>query len=618
MAPLTHILAIALLISYFPPIIMVLSKQTYSNDCGPSRCSKHGPIVRYPFRLDSHAPHCGYDTLVLSCSGGNTVLRLPFSGDYNVTSIDYKKSMLIITRYSWTPNCPWSQIAEPNVTGSLFNPPFPVDISWLNCTDVLNSFTVKEFLAGPISCLGSKGRFIYVAWANTITAEIPTTCTKTRNSTLFTGPKISDQYWWTPSSSSEFQNLIRDFEARPVIALYWQDELINCSMCEKKWWHRCEFNQKTKRSFCQESQMVLKVGVSIGIMSLLLLGGIAFFFIRRQSKKKKTIRQKIELFLTSYRVMNSTRYTYDDIKKITKSFNKRIGAGAFGTVYKGELPNGIPVAVKMLHSSVWGGEQFVNEVATIGRIHHVHVVRLLGFCSEGAKQALVYEFMENGSLDKYIFSTRNRQFSMEEMLVLVTGIADGIEYLHQGCDQRILHFDINPQNILLDHNLVPKISDFGLSKLCPKDQSYMTISAARGTLGYLAPEMYSRNFGAVSYKSDVYSFGMLILEMVSGRKNADPLRGGEVHIEEVPFSEWIYGQLAQGKDLCLVLNVGGNEEIAKKLAIVALWCIQWSPEDRPSMTRIVQMLGENLQILRMPPNPTVPSSYCVDTSGQGS
>ncbi|KAF3325272.1 hypothetical protein FCM35_KLT10343 [Carex littledalei] len=111
----------------------------------------------------------------------------------------------------------------------------------------------------------------------------------------------------TNNGGKETNIFYLDFEAKPVIALYWKDELINCSMCEKKWWHRCEFNHKTKRSFCQESQMVLKAGISIGITFLLLLGCFAFFFVRRQSKKKKTFRQKIELFLTSYRVMNSIR-----------------------------------------------------------------------------------------------------------------------------------------------------------------------------------------------------------------------------------------------------------------------------------------------------------------------
>ncbi|RVW33869.1 Rust resistance kinase Lr10 [Vitis vinifera] len=128
---------------------------------------------------------------------------------------------------------------------------------------------------------------------------------------------------------------------------------------------------------------------------------------------------------------------------------------------------------------------------------------------------------------------------------MVTGIAKGIEYLHQGCDQRILHFDIKPHNILLDHNFNPKISDFGLAKLCSKEQSAVSMTVARGTIGYIAPEVLSKNFRNVSYKSDVYSFGMLLLEMVGGRKNID------VSVEstsQVYFPEWIYNHLDIGEE----------------------------------------------------------------------
>jgi Wall-associated receptor kinase galacturonan-binding len=249
MAPLTHMLAIALLISYYPPPILVLGK---SKDCLPLRCSEHGPTVRYPFRLDTHAPHCGYDTLVLSCSNGNTVLRLPFSGDYNVTAIDYKNTVISITRNSWTPNCPWSQLTEPNVTGSLFILPWGVYLSWFDCPDKLTSFSKYEYVAGPISCRSSEGHFIYVADTSIDPADLPSTCPKTGESSMFTGPKYSNRdYGYSPSSASEFQHVIRDFAKKPVIALYWNDTLINCNKCEKKRWHRCEFNLQTKRPFCQ-------------------------------------------------------------------------------------------------------------------------------------------------------------------------------------------------------------------------------------------------------------------------------------------------------------------------------------------------------------------------------
>ncbi|KAJ3692422.1 hypothetical protein LUZ60_012772 [Juncus effusus] len=188
---------------------------------------------------------------------------------------------------------------------------------------------------------------------------------------------------------------------------------------------------------------------------------------------------------------------------------------------------------------------------------------------------------------------------------LIIGIARGIEYLHQGCNEQILHFDIKPHNILLDDNLNPKIADFGLAKLCAKDQSIITMTAARGTMGYIAPEVYSRNFGTVSYKSDVYSFGMLLLEIVVGKK------GTAAEIENKSdeyFPELIYDQLVLGQQLQLEIQVSPREEeIAKKLITVAFWGVQWNPAARPSMTRVLHMLIGNLQNLQRPPKPFVSS-----------
>ncbi|KAJ7959324.1 Receptor-like kinase [Quillaja saponaria] len=181
----------------------------------------------------------------------------------------------------------------------------------------------------------------------------------------------------------------------------------------------------------------------------------------------------------------------------------------------------------MLQSSfsimIWRetGKGFINEVATMGKIHHVNVIRLVGYCADGFKRALVYDFLPNGSLQKFISSPDKEDIFLgwDKLQEIAVGIAKGIDYLHQGCDQRILHFDIKPHNVLLDQSFTPKISDFGLSKLCSKNHSTVSMTLARGTMGYIAPEVFSRNFGNVSYKSDVYSYGMLLLEMVGGRKN---------------------------------------------------------------------------------------------------
>ncbi|CAL9048556.1 unnamed protein product [Musa banksii] len=270
-----------------------------------------------------------------------------------------------------------------------------------------------------------------------------------------------------------------------------------------------------------------------------------------------------------------------------------------------KLHNGVPVAVKVLDNPTVSGDEFTNEIAAIGTIHNVNIVRLLGFCVDGSKRALIYEFMPNESLDKYIMEEgeRSTKFSWTKLHDISMGIARGIEYLHQGCEQRILHLDIKPQNILLDQEFNPKISDFGLAKLCSKERSAVSMTAARGTMGYMAPEVFLGSNKTVSHRSDVYSFGMVLMEMVGGRKNtADE---GE-NAAQIYFPEWIYNQLKQGEELGLVTDSVEDAEIAKKLTMVALWCVQWRPADRPSMKVAVQMLEGSLERLPLPPNPFAP------------
>ncbi|XP_047316308.1 rust resistance kinase Lr10-like [Impatiens glandulifera] len=281
-----------------------------------------------------------------------------------------------------------------------------------------------------------------------------------------------------------------------------------------------------------------------------------------------------------------------------------IGKGGYGIVYKGKLSNDVHVAVKVLNDVKGNGEEFINEVGTMGNIHHVNVVRLAGYCADGSKRALIYEFMMNYSLEKFISSEgKKKSLGWKKLEEIALGIAKGIEYLHQGCDHRILHFDIKPHNVLLDSNFVPKISDFGLAKLCSKEQSAISMTIARGTIGYIAPEVFSRNFGNVSYKSDIYSFGMLLLEIVGGRTKPTDEDKSEAY-----FPEWIYNRLNRGKELAIEIEHEADENskrIINKLTIVGLWCIQWYPSNRPSMKAVVQMLEGDGNALTLPPNPFV-------------
>ncbi|THG01067.1 hypothetical protein TEA_027290 [Camellia sinensis var. sinensis] len=326
---------------------------------------------------------------------------------------------------------------------------------------------------------------------------------------------------------------------------------------------------------------------------------IVIIAIYRSNKMKKEDQAKINKFLEDYKALKPARYSYADIKKITNQFEEEVGQGGYGIVYKGKLSNDVYVAVKILNNVKGNGDEFINEVQTMGRIHHINVVRLVGYCADGFRRALLYEFLPNNSLDKFISSNQEKHsLGWEKLHDIALGISKGIEYLHLGCDQRILHFDIKPQNVLLDNKFNPKISDFGLAKLCSKEQSVVSMTAARGTVGYIAPEVFSRNFGNVSYKSDVYSFGMLLIDMVGGRENTITQNTSECY-----FPEWIYKRLDQGEDLGIQIKAVGDAKIIKKLIIVGLWCIQWYPVDRPSMKVVVQMLEGNEDTLSVPSSP---------------
>jgi serine/threonine protein kinase len=308
----------------------------------------------------------------------------------------------------------------------------------------------------------------------------------------------------------------------------------------------------------------------------------------------------IKSFLQKNGNLHTKRYTYAEVKRMTMSFSEKLGQGGFGDVYRGNLSDGHQVAVKMLKDSKGDGEEFMNEVSSISRTSHVNVVMLLGFCLEGSKRALIYEYMPNGSLERYAFnSNMNNQSSLgwEKLFDIAIGIARGLEYLHRGCNTRIVHFDIKPHNILLDHNFCPKISDFGLAKLCPNKESAISIVGARGTIGYIAPEVFSKQFGTVSSKSDVYSYGMMVLEMVGARDkniNADNESSSQY------FPQWIYEHL---DDYCISASEinGETTELVRKMIVVGLWCIQVIPTDRPTMTKVVEMLEGSTSNLELPP-----------------
>nr|XP_048329749.1 rust resistance kinase Lr10-like isoform X3 [Ziziphus jujuba var. spinosa] len=346
--------------------------------------------------------------------------------------------------------------------------------------------------------------------------------------------------------------------------------------------------------------------VPIMILLIVFFGWILFgiaFLICKWRRRHLSMYNIIEEFLQTNNDLMPIRYSYSDIRKMTKGFKDKLGEGGYGSVYKGKLRSGRFAAIKMLEKSKANGQDFINEVSTIGRIHHINVVRLVGFCAEGSKRALVYDFMPNGSLDKYLFSKEGiNSLDCKTMCEISCGVAHGIEYLHRGCNMQILHFDIKPHNILLNENFIPKVSDFGLARLSPLGNSIVSLTAARGTMGYIAPELFYKNIGAVSNKVDVYSFGMLLMEMASRRKN---LNAGADHTSQIYFPSWIYDQFKEGNNIEMGDATEDESKIRKKMIIVALWCIQMNPNDRPTMNRVKEMLEGDDESLQMPPKPFV-------------
>ncbi|XP_071914985.1 PR5-like receptor kinase isoform X3 [Coffea arabica] len=360
--------------------------------------------------------------------------------------------------------------------------------------------------------------------------------------------------------------------------------------------------------WCRQRRRRLAAAAGVGILCC---------FLKRCSSWEAVIywksdegnNQQVEAFMRNYGSVAPKLYKYSEIKKMTNSFAKKLGLGGYGSVYRGKLSDGRLVAVKVLNDNNGNGEEFINEVASISRTSHVNVVNLLGFCYDRTKRALIYEFMPNGSLDKFIYQkrsssgdmTKDCQLEWKTLYEIAVGTARGLEYLHKGCNTRIVHLDIKPHNILLDKDFCPKISDFGLARLCKQKQSILSTIGARGTAGYIAPEVFCRSFGGISHKSDVYSYGMMLLEIVGLRRK---IGTDSEQTSERYFPNWIYEHLELGKDLEIQGVMNEEEEVtSRKMILVGLWCIQTNPTDRPSMGKVVEMLEGSLEHLKIPPKP---------------
>ncbi|XP_031107947.1 cold-responsive protein kinase 1-like [Ipomoea triloba] len=345
------------------------------------------------------------------------------------------------------------------------------------------------------------------------------------------------------------------------------------------------------------------IGGVVGGVGLILVLGAIFLLYQRSRKPKAAKRANI---LGATELRGPEPYRYKDLRAATKDFSDetKLGEGGFGDVYKGTLKNGDVVAVKKLATiSNRVKADFETEVRLITNVHHRNLIRLLGCSAKGEELLLVYEYMANGSLDKYIYGEKRGMLNWKQRFDIIFGTARGLAYLHDQFHVCIIHRDIKSSNILLDDDFQPKIADFGLARLLPENQSHLSTKFA-GTLGYTAPEYAIR--GHLTEKVDTYSFGVVVLEIVSGRRSSD--------IQLEPVTEYLLEQAwklyendehLELVDESLDPNEYNPEEV-KRILEIALKCTQSPSNLRPSMSEVVVMLSSDGSIMQTPPSrPTI-------------
>ncbi|KAJ4803354.1 cysteine-rich RECEPTOR-like kinase [Rhynchospora pubera] len=366
-----------------------------------------------------------------------------------------------------------------------------------------------------------------------------------------------------------------------------------------------ETNQTTDLTPYLKSGGSSKKGAIIGGV----VGGVGFlallviFLLIKRSRDAQTNRRGSILGATE--LQGPLKFHYKDLKSATKDFSEenKLGAGGFGDVYKGLLKNGTIVAVKRLaiFKTSRAKIDFESEVKLISNVHHRNLVRLLGCSSKGNDLLLVYEYMANGSLDKFLFGEKKGALSWKQRHNIVIGMARGLAYLHQEFHVCIIHRDIKSNNILLDENFQPKIGDFGLARLLPHDLSHLSTNFA-GTLGYTAPE-YAIH-GTLSEKADTYSYGVVVLEIISGRKCNDMnLKHTAQYLPEWAWTLYETNEPIALVDKSLDVNEDEAQEIERVIKI-ALMCTQSTVAARPAMSDVVVMLLSKGGSLLEPTKPT--------------
>ncbi|XP_058094181.1 cysteine-rich receptor-like protein kinase 10 isoform X2 [Magnolia sinica] len=379
----------------------------------------------------------------------------------------------------------------------------------------------------------------------------------------------------------------------------------------------------TSRNGGKRSKVIIFVTVA-SVLGFALFTSFVYCYQRLRKKRSSKVKKKSHHVLLEYlglrvgsELMDSSMdgeqtqelalIDLSTIQVATDNFSdkNKLGEGGFGPVYKGMLFDGKEIAVKRLsRGSVQGQEEFKNEVTFIAKLQHRNLVRLLYCCIDRGEKLLIYEYMPNTSLDIFLFDPIKRaQLGWERCRNIVDGIAKGLVYLHEDSRLRIIHRDLKASNVLLDHEMNPKISDFGMARFLEGNQSQINTNKVVGTYGYMAPE-YAMG-GRFSVKSDVYSFGVLLLEIVSGKRNNDlHLPDHAQSLLTYAWELWCGGRALELIDHLFMESCPTNEML--RWIHIGLLCVQEDAIDRPTISSVVLMLRSESMAL---PQPTQPGFF---------
>ncbi|KAF7133005.1 hypothetical protein RHSIM_Rhsim09G0156900 [Rhododendron simsii] len=524
--------------------------QQFFNSCGDMI------NISFPFRLQGDPSYtCNDNNYTLVCDGNNrTVLNLP-SGKYYVQSINYTDYLIRLVDVGIQTNdicSPFHLFSSTFLYFSLFaNWGEGRQLYWgegqqlyyyirsaergvvfLRCVNPVHSpihINTTGYCNSTRGDPGNYGNYSYAVAAGDISVlDVPDSCL------LEAFYPSSSQLIGQRGSNISSLDFIKELEYGFEVS--WTGSIRGCVECRERAFCFRNSSVTALCSNCIDLEHRQCQQLFVVFWALFIVGWIAVAVVAARL-----------LFVPCTPTRTS--------EKMTNGFRDKLGKEA-GSVYKGKLRSGPFVAIKMLSNLKANGQDFINEVATIGRIHHVNVVELIGYCAERSKRALVYDFMPNGSLEKYISSPEGKlSLNCKQMYEISLGVARGLGYLHQGCDMQILHFDIKPHNIFLTR-ISLKSFRFWACKLYPTDES-----TAGEEIGI--HQLIQANF----------------------------------------FPSWVYDQFAEGKNVQIEETTEEESKMINKMMLVALWCIQMRPSDRPSVNKVVEMLEGNIELPHTPPKP---------------